>query len=857
MLDEYVDKPSPPSQPGSGSWPLHMKPRQPFSLGGLTMLDEYANHPNSAAIARNVNDEPSLRNHEDSQRNKLQHRCQEPWGAGSSGSRSTATPAEIQDLPTPAATQQGRNTEPLTNQHSAMLNVESEGLSVPPTGPDPADDRNFINRISTRPGASNGTSRREDSIASNHRIEKQHQDFSQVVSRPQIAPVSTKVQSPIIPKPTDLVTHNETSVPQDSATFNSKVEEGSRDCVENIPRSQNASAPAQVPIIVNASQPIPRQQCADNEKPSEQQSVVRRPEGGVKNEISAVDQRPSESQAAAPATALCKRKHVTSPDDRHSMQDHQIVETIIVIRSCFMYVFDRVSYKEQSDINDRQHKFQASVIKVVEQFQEWQERWMVWVDNESFLPWLWGSEVKIVEKTLKDILREFKKLKTVSRILGRPLRCAIFPSTLAILRIRFERCKLSLYLYDPLKRIRLRLTRLNEISDSAFSVVHKLRDTEPGGHKSPETFRIHQHYHSRQLVSLAMETWKMSDDLRFYKLQHLPSSFTLELKIDMFSPNSLGRKNSFSMSDNKAKISAVNMSRNIPSRAEAIAKYSCHKRLCYTFAGLSAQAGYDPLYFSLIPATTLEDLKWTDYTGGDALNWADLASTVKKNLGANEQYEIKEATTVNKVRYCNIKSDVTKLSTPLRHALSMGQHMFSPDRAKNAFLLAEFGLLFFKTEWMQTICSCTIFHRPAASWALEEYSDSYQLTCKLVSSPAENDCWCAAKSLPEIDDHSLSRFKAYPLFYLGLVLIEILTAAPFVQVTLQEGVDSLDKIYLTYLDTHQKTGRSTMSSHQYLRHHELQEILYDPITFCLSKELCVKTVKEEDLKEYYWRVVAP
>ena len=189
-------------------------------------------------------------------------------------------------------------------------------------------------------------------------------------------------------------------------------------------------------------------------------------------------------------------------------------------------------------------------------------------------------------------------------------------------------------------------------------------------------------------------------------------------------------------------------------------------------------------------------------------------------------------------------------------------------RIKLALDLTQFGLLFFKTDWIHTLDRCNVHGLKITSSRVEDPDEElYKFTLKCpnpdkpkysADHPNDPPCWCTIRD--GTYDYVSGALKDYPLFFLGLMLIELVLGTPINEVRLPGNVAWVNSTTITYVDegiAHRPRKSRTIQ--------ELQGILngsgegfYKAVKFCIESDWTKDTVPREKMqKDYFFDVICP
>ncbi|KAI0965040.1 hypothetical protein F4678DRAFT_346878 [Xylaria arbuscula] len=859
--------------------------RQPFSLEGVRMMDEYRTPGFSAPLAptpamQSTHAETDVDNPDDTGNEMSQHGNQYPPEEGSSDSPSTTAPAGIpgKRATRPDSLPEIRGAEPSIEWSIVPHETEvEEDERQQATEVEPSNERPTVLHNVEAKEEDARQAQTEDRLL-NERLDTLHITKAKEEDvRQQETEVEPSNEESVVPHNTEAEgedarqaqTEVQLSIEQLAILHNTEAEE--EDVKQQEVEVQQPSGEPAVPHETGAE--------AKDERKSQTEPAG---QSSPENEEALIDPRPETPSSS---------HHPAGEFDRSSIDIFEVAREIrkILVGVTRFYSFEKGPYD-----NARFYRLKRDVTLIADIFYSWQQRWMVWEDARNLFHLLWDGKSTGVEICIATVLEDCRTLQMVLDKIGRSSRNppkakvnrdAEFPQLdRTPSRMYKVLDKMNYSLRNPmfdfintwlnkhrryplldrtLSRIYTDLEKLNMAADDAFLRVAD-RDPMLSGTR-PETLRIHQLCHSRQLVGLAMSTWETSNALQICEPQALSALGTVELDLDMFN-----------VAASNPRMPTMGLSGHTSNRTEAIAIYATRESLHYTFiTRLSAEPDSKLFRFCVVPNEGNSDMTQRGEDFADAIRYIH-----KK--GSNSQFRILDKKELV-LRKMEDNLEEWGCSEPLRKVLSTdpdpSQDTFAIIRAKRAFLLAEFGLLFFKTKWLRLVCSCNILQRWTTAFMEGITADTYQFTFNCVSTENEGKslvpksapapqtssaelagqtCWCAAKSLLNDDDRNLSRFAAFPLFFLGLVLIEIALTTPLVRVTVEGNITSLDKIKLTYRNDSSETGTlRTDTAQKYLELDMPEAAFYDAIIFCLTSKLDAETAREDEIREYYWKVVAP
>ncbi|KAK4175871.1 hypothetical protein QBC36DRAFT_346756 [Triangularia setosa] len=432
--------------------------------------------------------------------------------------------------------------------------------------------------------------------------------------------------------------------------------------------------------------------------------------------------------------------------------------------------------------------------KIIKDVERWQRRWMVYCDEtepESNLQSkFWGDAARGILNHLESINNEVTKLKKL----------------LSIRKIDQGGCFVRFR-----KKGRDVLFRsggnLNKVLDALDTLVSGLesrcneaywrlrqRNFDEKELPPPDTLDLHRSGLQHHLVKLAMHTWKTSNQLRDCCLNTGPR-LELDIELDLF----------FRQQPQDGVVDARSPWPVVP-RSQVIATASHTNCLGYTLLVGEPDHGVRRRRVRLTPdpGRSLEKCK---------THFSDAFHIVLENAkGCDAGLELVTRGTRVTMGLDELQRIVGNLPEPtsLRSQLNSQPATTSAlddkirrmdhriRKMKRAFHISEFCLLFFKSSWMKWICSCNIQEYDLASldtttqstipvdrqylFALKrmgkENSDVPPVAANGLGAGAAvtlQPCWCQMKCSPDAarDGSVASNLKKYPLFSLGLILIEI------------------------------------------------------------------------------------
>ncbi|KAI2633020.1 hypothetical protein GGS26DRAFT_590616 [Hypomontagnella submonticulosa] len=499
-----------------------------------------------------------------------------------------------------------------------------------------------------------------------------------------------------------------------------------------------------------------------------------------------------------------------------------------------------------------------------ESFFEWQRRWMVWIRNDDILAVFWGPRRDKITEELERIKDVFKTLaKLLSRVnldgKGRIRKhVSRFWNTFLIRRTD--------EIEKALGKLGRQITLLNEESNHAF-FRHPQRnrlyswETVPPG--PPDNARIHQLGLSILLVRLALNTNNESDQLHRCALRD-DRTLSMELELNHFG------------SDLKdidrcpRKIEEPDLrfiSSESAGRPGAVARSDADNALHYTFLVKELAAQGNQLWLR-IRATPDPDVVSPCFTFLDAVRRIRNHRSSPCGLALSNN----EANVWVRHEIGYITGEIKP--EPLREALmtipTRDDLEFPMIKAHRALQIAEFGLLFFKTTWIRSLCSCTV-HEMRVTPNNELYKDEAmcRLTLKRLTQDAPSvpgnpvdGCWCRFKTAAgTADDAIRSLFERFPLFSLGLLLIEVALSRPIEDIQIQGQIAHENEIRLRYSGWAPQ-GAAALPTLKQLENEvnmntDPDSPLYPAIKFCIQRRITVETVSKDDLTDYFWDVINP
>lgn len=502
--------------------------------------------------------------------------------------------------------------------------------------------------------------------------------------------------------------------------------------------------------------------------------------------------------------------------------------------------------------------------------ERWQRRWMVWTDDEGLYDLFWGPESSEIRNDLTKLKAEIgrftKRLnksdprgKSKVRVMGRKAK-----DTLAIHR--------GPQLDTALEKIQRRFKNLENDSDNAFLKVPNRTDPlDPASTVLPAS-RIRLVGFARILVRLALATSDTSDQLHYRALQDY-GEVAMELDLDMFG---LDIKCSDRLPRPMASPSIAGLEHTVD-RSHAMAISAADSAIHYTFMvkhNIRRQM-WSRIRTTADPIINESNSLRRYLTFGEAVIFITDGDPAHNHCGVDLSNN--QASVVVRSEIGNIQGHIPD-SEPLRRVLNtvpqQQNRAFAQIRAKQALQVAEFGLLFFGTTWIRSICSCNIRQLNVMTTDGHAASDDqYRLTLRRLTPsspyiptdavPANHDshrhaCWCVEKGTDSQSRMSLA--QDLPLFHLGLVLIEVVLSTPLLRVEINEAPVEAKNLRLTY----KSSGNQATSTLEDMREtlDGYGEDVYDAIKFCVEIPWSPGHARNDDhwkrnLDDYYWTVVSP
>ncbi|KAI1293901.1 hypothetical protein F5Y03DRAFT_373881 [Xylaria venustula] len=511
-------------------------------------------------------------------------------------------------------------------------------------------------------------------------------------------------------------------------------------------------------------------------------------------------------------------------------------------------------------------------------FLNWQKRWMVWTDDNDLLSLFWGPEYSQITKEVERVKKTFQK---IAKILEK--------SDLRNKRSVQKHAKRLWYSFvvrkadqieKALKKLEQQITSLNKESNTAFfqhPTFQRSNPTEPDPPDGPETSRIHQLGLSMLLVRLAQSTSNASNHLHGCALRD-DRTLIMELQLNHFGPDLKEIDRCPREENNWVETSDIIRGGRTPdttTRVEGVARSCADSSLHYTFIIKEVQLEWGQLWQRIraTPDPTLNiDPHFRTFleavrhirTGGNDLMCGLTLSTNETRALIREEME-------------NVQGQLAS-PIPLRRVLQTAPDGNSRElrikRAHRALQIADFGLLFLKTTWIGSLCSCTVGEIPVT--AGDQAACHLTLRCLIQDAPSiptdpVDGCWCRFKAAGNNGGAAiLELLQRFPLFSIGLLLIEVALSKPLIDIHLQGQVAVESRLRLEYdgwdiqstNPPHGITGPLLLPKLEDLREQlnvntAPESPLYPAIKYCIESRYSANMVNEEHLKDYFWNVIDP
>ncbi|KAH8879219.1 hypothetical protein GQ53DRAFT_855213 [Thozetella sp. PMI_491] len=509
-----------------------------------------------------------------------------------------------------------------------------------------------------------------------------------------------------------------------------------------------------------------------------------------------------------------------------------------------------------------------------ESFLEWQRRWMVWVKDDNILELFWGP-------AWDKIIEELERIKDVFKTLAKSLE-RTNPESRGLLRRHFSRFWNSFVIQrtdqitKALGKLEGQIASLNKESNRAFfrhPTLNRLERWEPIPEGQPGNARIHQLGLSVLLIRLAWDTSDVSNQLHRCALRDYE---TLEMELEL---NHFGRdlKDVDRCTSENADIALPFVTPNFTGRPEAVARSSADSSLHYTFIVKELERGRDQLWLRIraTPDPEVEEFY---------LSFHEAIRRIRDNLNSPCGLTLSnnEATAWLRAELGYIRRDIAT-PTPLRQVLMTTPTRDAPEfnivKAHRALQIAEFGLLFFKTTWIKSLCSCTVREMQVTSNNERDRDEAlYRLTLRRLAQNARDvpadpvpGCWCRYKTAAGEDGGALiALMEQFPLFSIGLLLIEVALSRPITNIEIEGQVAHESKIQLRYYGWIPPNGQPPQAAGVEQPLPKIEDLkdelnmgsgpaspLYPAIKFCIERRFTAETINREDLKSYFWGVIDP
>ncbi|KAK4644286.1 hypothetical protein QC761_303370 [Podospora bellae-mahoneyi] len=461
----------------------------------------------------------------------------------------------------------------------------------------------------------------------------------------------------------------------------------------------------------------------------------------------------------------------------------------------------------------------VKLLKIIKNIEKWQWRWMVYSEEAgqqgSLQSKFWGSSASEITEHVKCIQDEVAKLQKLlnTRRIDRGGGCfgvfrkkgrdVLFRSGGNINRI--------------LETLDTLVLGLDTMSDEAYWRLWRRQDFGEKEPRPPETSALHQFGHQHHLVKLAMHTWLTSNQLRDCCLGR-GRKLELDIELDLF----------FRQRPHDG----------VEPRSQVIAEASQTKSLGYTL--LVSQPDYmnrrKRIRLTPDPTRVPERCKTLfseafDVVSGHAGGGEAGLELVTKGQRVTMKLEELQNVVGNLPEPTSLRSQLSSQSA--RESLDDPVRKIDHQiwKMKRAFHISEFCLLFFKSKWMSWVCSCNIQEYDLSS--LDTTTNStflvdqrYLFAVKGLSSddkdvppaacaaaPATPNgsgngtatlkpCWCQSKLSDDPKDKNVaSSLQRYPLFSLGLILVEIGLGRPLQEIQVNKAVVDVNSIFFGYHDS--------------------------------------------------------
>ncbi|KAK0666117.1 hypothetical protein QBC41DRAFT_281675 [Cercophora samala] len=489
------------------------------------------------------------------------------------------------------------------------------------------------------------------------------------------------------------------------------------------------------------------------------------------------------------------------------MDPISLFRTVLSIITTFRDAFPSLA-SDATDWKNYEFFDRARWIKllgIINNIERWQRRWMVYSDEAeqpgSLQSEFWGPAVAMISEHLWSISHEARKL---GKLLN--TRKIDQGGYVAVLRGKGR---------DILSRPKSNLSRtiesldtlvygLERISNEAYWHLRR-HDLQEKDLEPPDTVELHQFGHQYHLVKLAMHTFLTSNQLHECCLNR-ELTLEFEIELDLFFRQHLHD--------------------GIVPRSRVIAEAAHTQSLGYTLFVSNPKHG-DGRRVRLIagPQRSLGECKTL---------FSEAFDVVCKNPRGEVELELATKGTRVTMRLDELQNvDYSPEPIPLRQVLSLQRARDTPDglnleKIKRAFHISEFFLLFFKSKWVKWICSCNIQEYDLSTLATTSKNElliqrRYLFAVKGLTRedkdvpPAARaaasvtaiglgtgtatlkPCWCQLKLSDDQTDKAVAFcLQRYPLFSLGLVLVEIGLERPLQEIRMNKGVVDMNSIFFGY-----------------------------------------------------------
>ncbi|KAH7218872.1 hypothetical protein DER44DRAFT_59484 [Fusarium oxysporum] len=533
------------------------------------------------------------------------------------------------------------------------------------------------------------------------------------------------------------------------------------------------------------------------------------------------------------------------------MEPVSIFTTIAGILTFFRNNFrslqqDAVEWKHYEDWNeDRKRR----LIELRRHIEDWQKRWMIWTEDDELWTKFWGEEKDTIKDDLKSLRRRVERFDEILK--DKRKRTKVYRTFVVNKGAQLD---------SALNKIEDRFKTLSGTSNRAFANQPD-RETDSNLSDDPSTLRIHKIGLQKLLLDIAEKTYKVTDQLHRCALRAHVQQLAMELEMNMFCPDLKAADKWISEEEDQLPDT------HFATRSQGIAISAKDKAIHYTFL---VKRSPEALWLR-IRTTQTPDAR----TFHDHLVYQDFEPLVKfiTNGHLNTRCGLYLSNNIGVVvrrEVGGIDHDVPE-SRPLRDVLTSdppnNHEAFERIKARRAFQLAEFGFLFLGTTWMQSICSCNIRQVEVDTTfknGVARVDERYRLTLRLLAENApyvagvglrSPSCWCNGKNGAQPNCSDLSPFKDNLLFFLGLVLIEVVLSAPLSRITINKPDPLMETVTVAYpFQTGERTStlsalKESISSNG--------DAFYNAIQFCIHNRWRTGNEREENLKEYYRSVLYP